>query len=462
MTAVDPQKLEFVFGTKSHGDTPWERAATSDRLYVRSQVQLAFDSERATGRRLNAAQALATFGLDKLEEVAREGVAGIVADPSQPADTFRKRRDFLKLSKQAVAAAAEVGIEDIEAAETAGSISSIQKLERLGQTLALDERLLGYQAEALGDKRLGARLRDLNLASDQREESFIIALADAAWVIGRQMEVSKALGADERLIEKFGIKSNDYKQPAYRVGYELAEKSREMLGLSPTEPIGSVRRLIEQRIGIPVVDAELGYTVAGATIINGKSHGIALGRAKLNASILVQRMTLAHELGHLLWDPLNKLERVRVEHTDQIGQKQQDPVEIRANAFAVAFLAPRSVVHAIYEKFGSHERAGRELAWQYGISATAAIAHIKATCELKPTSMKLDLSPEVHKKWDKIEATERPMSDRIPLSRRGRFAQLVLEAFGRNLITADTAAAWLRVDTTTLKSIASPPHSPRH
>lgn len=452
MSAIDPARLAAVFGAESTGDTPEERAATSNRIYVRSQVQLALDSKQATGRRMNAREALAAFGIDLLEEVAGEGSAGIVSDPQQPADTFSKRRKFLNLTPEAVARAAAVTVEEVEAAETPGSISSIHSLERIGQSLSLNERLLGYKAEALADNKLGARLRDMNLAPGERDDAFIVALADAAWVIGRQAELSHDLGADEGLIGKFGVKSNDYDWPTYGVGYELAEKTRLRLGLSPTEPIKNLRQLIEERIGIPVITAELGEAVAGATIINGKARGIVIGSHIATAP--PRRMTLAHELGHLLWDPESKLERVRVDRAGQIGHRQEDPVEIRANAFGIAFLAPKAAVEAIYEKYPDPERTSLELVWQFGISPSAATNHVGATLELnefKNSSARLRVSPEVYRRWDRLESRPRPISADMPLSRTGRFTELVLRAVSKNLISLDTAGAWLRTSTSVIE-----------
>ena len=59
--------------------------------------------------------------------------------------------------------------------------------------------------------------------------------------------------------------------------------------------------------------------------------------------------TLAHELGHLSFDPPERLENLRVDsyaegRTDPRGEGAADFVEQRANAFAVAFLAPNDAV----------------------------------------------------------------------------------------------------------------------
>ena len=62
----------------------------------------------------------------------------------------------------------------------------------------------------------------------------------------------------------------------------------------------------------------------------------------------IRRATLAHELGHLLYDPDSRLQNVCVD--SYIGSRkdpqtyESDFVEQRANAFAIAFLAPIDAV----------------------------------------------------------------------------------------------------------------------
>ena len=66
MALENVRDLDLVFGPESAGKTARERAQTSTRLFVRSQVQLAEDSPEAKGHRLSAWEALQTFGLPKL------------------------------------------------------------------------------------------------------------------------------------------------------------------------------------------------------------------------------------------------------------------------------------------------------------------------------------------------------------------------------------------------------------
>src|SRR4051812_24482193 len=90
--------LTAVFGANSRGDTPEERARTSEREFVRSQVQLGLATDRSTGHRLSAAEALDIFGWDILLKVALDGSYPLISKADEPAATLRAQRTALNLS----------------------------------------------------------------------------------------------------------------------------------------------------------------------------------------------------------------------------------------------------------------------------------------------------------------------------------------------------------------------------
>jgi Zn-dependent peptidase ImmA (M78 family) len=112
------------------------------------------------------------------------------------------------------------------------------------------------------------------------------------------------------------------------------------------QAIESLKTLLEEQLKIPVVQQALHERFAGATEANGNSRGIVVNERGHNANVWVRRMTLAHELGHLLWDPDTRLNQLTVdeyaglEAAYHTGRGRADVVEMRANAFAVALLAP--------------------------------------------------------------------------------------------------------------------------
>ena len=163
-----------------------------------------------------------------------------------------------------------------------------------------------------------------------------------------------------------------------------------------------MREIVEVRLGIPLIQARLPKAIAGATIMTtddsgDAARGIILNAVGANRDARVRRATLARQLGHLLYDPDEYLQRVRVDACEDLRAAPQsratDPVDQRANAFASAFLDPSDESVAI-EDFS------------------------------------LDYFP----------------IPSAPYQRRGRFAGIVAAACGEGLITDHTAALYLGCD----------------
>jgi hypothetical protein len=160
-------------------------------------------------------------------------------------------------------------------------------------------------------------------------------------------------------------------------------------------------------------------------------------------------MTLAHELGHLLWDPGQRLESLMVDRYDEIeGAANQPPdgVEVRANAFAIAFLAPPAEVERIVRD-GGPSAAIAEVSERFGVSVTASRRHIQNVCHLERIQMpKAQIAPsEDWKVWEDYTNDFFPLAG-TPVARRGRFAGIVVTAWRRNIISLDTAATLLASD----------------
>ena len=258
-------------------------------------------------------------------------------------------------------------------------------------------------------------------------------------------------GYAQQIVPTDDYGSADY--PAYKVGYELAKGVRITLGLGDV-PIESMRDLVEIKLGIPVVQAELPKHIAGATISISVSHsehearGIVLNTIGANENVWVRRATLAHELGHLLFDPIQQLERVRVDTYQSNGLDPQsgsiDYVEQRANAFAIAFLAPMDAVRDMTATpigIGSLE----SVMSGFGISHTAAIHHV---CNAHYRQFPLP-SGSVHvAPTDEQKAAEESTLYYFPIEktpdvRRGRFAGLVDACFESGYVSIDSAAQYL-------------------
>ena len=459
MTNISQDLLSIVFGPDSSGDAPEERARTSTRLFVRSQIQLAFDNPRAKGRRINAAEALDNFGWDTLEQLAYHDAVPIVIYEGEPGLTIEKRREQLGLTTDQLAHASGVSKDIIINAEKGIRAIPIRDLENIARFLSLDENQLGLQPDAGGDASLGVRLRevggDLNANITKFSPSLVTGLSEAAWVIRKQVGLMKALDPDGiNSPRKFGIIPDDnFNYPTWRHGGNLARKTREKLGLTPTQPIENLKEIIETRLAIPVVQAALPERFAGATIANGgQARGIVLNLQGLNTNVWVRRNTLAHELGHLLWDPRERLNQLRVDEFEELNRspyvKGKDPVEIRANAFAVEFLAPQAAVRELFNTADCDQNGIMSVMDTYGISFTAAKWQIANSLNLDPGDLDVtgvDMQPSIE--WmarENYTADYFPIAE-TPISRRGRFSKVLIDAFERDLISLDTVASCLGV-----------------
>ena len=453
-TSFIAKELDLVFGPTSVGDTPEERATTSSVKFVRSQIQLAPYSEGATGRVLSVREALRTFGWQVLRQAVFEGSAPLITSPKEPASTLRTRREELGLSEEKLARKVGIQISTLQRAETAGAKTPYRTLESLAQALALDEQVLGLVPNAGRDASLGVRLREMATSGDIAgfTASTVLQLSEAAWVIARQAALQVPL-EDVLAQSRVRMPRHDasFGYPAYEIGYHLARKTRDLLGLDPEEPIESVRKIIEDDFGLPLVQLQMDARFAGATMANGAVRGIVVNESGMNSNVWVRRMTLCHELGHLLWDPDDRLQQVMVDLYAELElsdrDTRKDPPEIRANAFAIAFLAPPSAVQEIASRKRDPMEVVSEVMTTFGISATAAKHHVKNVAKLDTFGGRGGHLPEPEVHWvvmENLTLDYFPIKE-TPLSRRGKFAWCVAKAFEAGEISLDSVASWLAV-----------------
>lgn len=464
--AIDHRRLVRVFGPKAESAAGADDAARrSDRLFVRGEGQLAVYERRGrrgpepTGHRLSAWEAYKAFGLEVLDEAIEYSAAILRSSATATADTLRRRRESLGVDRAQAGRAAGVSEAEAGEAETRPANVPLAHLNRMALALGLDERRLAFDPpEARGDS-LAVRLRKL---THGREDSGIrISPASAL----RFAEAASIVRIQHRLQDWLGIKGeygkfepdNDYGSPefpAWNAGYRLAEEARAALRLGE-RPIPSMRELVEDRLGIPVVQAELQRNLAGATIAaddgNGaRARGIVLNTTGDNRNVWVRRATLAHELGHLLFDSDARLRHVRVDSYDDGATDPEggegDFVEQRANAFAAAFLAPLAAVHRTAPPPFGPETVAKTMR-EFGISLTTARYHIhNAHYRQYDTPSVGGLREEPS---DEQKAAEDFAIDFFPLEgtseqRRGRFAYLVAQCRKEGILSADTAALYLQ------------------
>jgi hypothetical protein len=211
-----------------------------------------------------------------------------------------------------------------------------------------------------------------------------------------------------------------------------------------------MRDLVEGSFRIPVLQSDLPNWVAGATVDTLGVRGILLNASGQNENVWVRRATLAHELCHFLFDPEDVLTSVRVDSYSDSESDPENPLgvdfaEQRANAFAVAFLAPPDEVRRIVPGAITVEGVERVMS-TFGIGRVAAHYHVWNANYRNYDPLPIN---SVHiTPTDEQTAAEnlsldyfRPSS--TPLMRRGRFAYLVAAAVNSGTISDDTAAQYL-------------------
>ena len=426
-------------------------------LFVRGYYQLARyePGSIATGRRLTEHEVLEAYGARFFDEMDEHLSAVLLKRTGVIEDALRRKRDQLGVTTRQVATAAELPVEVVEDAVSGARRVEIRQLEHLAFVMGLDPAQLGVEEGAGADAELGVRLRVLT-RDDATPQDVRLSPRTAL----RFSEAASIILAQSRLQDWLEIPgeaadvpaSSDYGFPAWRRGYELAGRLRDRLGIG-LEPIASMRTLVEDRLGIPVIQLELPSAIAGASIAVKRRRGIVLNTMGANTNVWIRRTTLAHELAHLLFDPQNRLLSIRVDPYEQLDRDSEDSnpsqqaEEQRANAFAVEFLAPQEAVRELVPVDRVTSEAVRRVMSTFGMGRAAARFHVWNSwyrqSDLPPESS-IRASPT-----DEQRAAENFTQDFFPIEstparRRGRFATLTAQAFDAGLITDDTAAQYLR------------------
>ena len=451
-------EISKVFGDVTADDLE-TAARESPRKFVRSKAEIGLLAEGSTppGHILTAWEAYKNYGFAILDESIEYGSAILLESVGVVERTFKARRNDLGLSVESVARAADVDADVVKQAEKLARDIPVKVLEKLAFALGLDERLLAFDEKAVGDRNLAFRLKTLQQPGtgvSGLSAGTVLRFAEAASVIRVQAMLMDWLGQSSA-VKDFQPSSDygRYPNPAWKVGYRLAEQTRARLGLG-IESISSMRELVEDTLNIPVVQARLHNSIAGATITTRGSdgsevRGFVLNTIGENSNVWVRRATLAHELGHILYDPDVALERLRVDsytgtQGDPQGGVHTDFVEQRANAFAIAFLAPLDSVRDMTPAPIKAEALG-EVMQTFGISRTAAQYHVFNAHyrgdSLPEWTEQLDPGDE----WliaEDFTLDYFPVGS-VPLQRRGRFAGLVAECHQRRMLSSQTAALYL-------------------
>lgn len=122
-------------------------------------------------------------------------------------------------------------------------------------------------------------------------------------------------------------------------GYALAIRVRAVLG-QPTQPLGDMQLLIEDRFGVPVLDRALRkQEIFAFTVKERTGLAAVVFNTEAAARPLRRRVDLAHELAHVLFDAPRDSADCFVDRIEPDPRDDESP-EQRARAFAAELLLP--------------------------------------------------------------------------------------------------------------------------
>ncbi len=256
---------------------------------------------------------------------------------------LRQARLACGLTQEAVAR--RIGLSRPAIAQIEGGNRSVSSLE-LDRLAYLYGRDMGeFFAEDFGeDASVVALFRHQPDLEDAE------ALRDA---LNRVLELSReTVNLEELLgVERAAGLLPSYDEEAPRQPWEAAaqgqwaaEAERRRLGLGEG-PVPDVADVLEWQ-GIRTAQIALPEDVSGVTLCDAKHGVFCVVNSRLpRHSVLRRRFSLAHEYCHALWD------RSRGGAVSREGDRGT-LVEVRANAFAAAFLMPEAGVRAFVARLG--------------------------------------------------------------------------------------------------------------
>lgn len=157
-----------------------------------------------------------------------------------------------------------------------------------------------------------------------------------------------------------------------KAGEETAERVRAACGLG-SAPIHDLEAFVEETFDVDVLIEPMAKDLEGLLLRDAET-GVAMMLVNSAAVVGRQRFTLAHELGHLVFQDTGL-------STPEYTSRQDKGIERRANAFAAALLVPKVVVLELSEQHvpndGQCRNSGLQavltaLVSQYGVSRDAA------------------------------------------------------------------------------------------
>lgn len=366
-----------------------------------------------------------------------------------------ERGEFLRswradtgFSAEKVAQLARLSPATVESIEAGTYEPSFEELDALAGVLGLRaEEIYGDQVSESAPRE-GVRLLMKSAIAYRPSEGVRLRMLEAAAAARDLLDLQSEFRPQGGGFEKFSSRPlASSSEPPFKLGDDLARETRKKLAIQG--PIPSMRDLAQETLGIPIIAAELSSYGPDAFSVYapGRRAAIILNRQGKNTHPLVRRFSIAHELGHVLFDrPGMGAFGVAC----QVDPKRGLDIESRANAFAMRLLLP----YAELAKIGTdilQPASFREVMETWGVHFSALQLYVEKVLNLSREETQSRI-PMVDRsgpnRWSEAEELieERRGLERIPMPRRGALARLVLELVQKELISHARARELLGVD----------------
>lgn len=265
---------------------------------------------------------------------------------------IRAERERRHLSRQQLAEATFVPIEEIVTIEDHGVIGSLARLRRLAREFELDFDAL----------RRGQNEPSREPAVFFRHKSAQNFSGGGPQLLASQLRIGNALVAVNEILERGpGLRSKFHPEPAgikrpYQQGIDAAQRVRKELQ-TPKNPLRDLQGLLEEDFSTPVTVCRLGSSTIEAATVKDPRQGSCVVVINSDAGVFrpsstVFRRLLAHELAHVLLDldestPDFILDIHPEGHSPRLSEAGHPPIEQRANAFAAELLIPTAGLHEL-------------------------------------------------------------------------------------------------------------------
>jgi Zn-dependent peptidase ImmA (M78 family)/DNA-binding Xre family transcriptional regulator len=287
-----------------------------------------------------------------------------------------------RMSAQQLAHATQISLAKIEGLLAARPSVTTRELKQIAVALEIDPGalLMGVREPSRSPAvfmRHASQYQDFQHADE----------GEIAWVLERGVALA-ALHPEGNERRRFFRSAALDPRGAAQQGYLLAENVRQRLSLRG--PIPDMRSLLEETLAIPVYVRELVTNTPAIAVCADKKAAAAIllnSRRSQEIGSPHTRVSLAHELCHILFDPMEGGLQIIVEEEGPAAlqapgtRTQNSSLEPRARAFAAELLCPKSELSVLFPGKPSTKpavfSAAQQICSEFGLSLEPALRQLQ-------------------------------------------------------------------------------------